>query len=101
MRSPVGDIKTTPAPEPLSIKEPSKYIVHSSWCSYFGPWVGSGFVHSAMNSAIAWDLIVVHEIKWRSNTPSSTANFAIRPDDSLFPRTWPRGYPVGTTTLWA
>jgi hypothetical protein len=55
--SPLGEVRMTPAPKPLSILEPSKFMhqyVESGaggryWCS----------PQSAKKSAMIWDLIVV------------------------------------------
>ena len=47
--SPVGDVRTTPAPSPASILEPSKYITQLEYVPYsLGSWAS---VHSATKSA--------------------------------------------------
>jgi hypothetical protein len=53
--SPCGDIKTTPAPAPWTLFDPSKYIVHTLDKSG-GP-VFCSSSHYAMKSGSTWDLI--------------------------------------------
>src|SRR3954466_13889157 len=63
--SPVGDVKTTPAPSPANILEPSKCMIQFEYVSYsLG---SSASVHSAMKSARTCDLMapwLVGYIKW-------------------------------------
>jgi hypothetical protein len=53
--SPCGDIKTTPAPAPWTLFDPSKYIVHT--LDKFGGPVFCSSSHSAVKSSNTWDLI--------------------------------------------
>jgi hypothetical protein len=56
--SPCGDIRTTPAPAPWILFDPSKYIVHTLDKSG-GP-VFYNSSHSAVKSGKTWDLIAFH-----------------------------------------
>ena len=77
MTSPVGDVKTTPAPGPASILEPSKYITQLEYVSYS---LGSlASVHSATKSAISYDLMARRGLYVMSNERSSIAHLAIWP----------------------
>jgi hypothetical protein len=53
--SPCGDIKTTPAPAPWTLFDPSKYIVQTLDRS--GGHVFCSSNHSAVKSGSTWDLI--------------------------------------------
>ena len=75
--SPVGDVKTTPAPSPANILEPSKYITQLEYVSYsLG---SSASVHSATKSASTWDLMAGRGSYVMSNGMSSMAHLDIRP----------------------
>ena len=77
MTSPVGDVKTTPAPSLASILEPSKYITKLEYDPYsLG---SSAYVHSATKSAGTWDLMARRGLYVMSNGRSSMAHLAIRP----------------------
>jgi hypothetical protein len=70
--SPVELMKSSPAPPPPSLSEPSKYITQcsgrlagpSTWFSH----------HSAIKSTSACDLMAVRGLKSRVRAPSSTAH---------------------------
>jgi hypothetical protein len=48
-------MKSRPAPAPVFISDPSKYMVQSfGWIRAFGNWVST---HSATKSAKTWDLM--------------------------------------------
>ena len=77
MTSPVGDVKKTPAPNPVGILEPSKYMTQLEYVPYS---LGSlASVHSAMKSASTWDLIARRGLYVMLNGRSSMAHLAIRP----------------------
>src|SRR3954465_3567695 len=74
--SPVGDVRTTPAPGPASILEPSKCMIQLEYVSYsLG---SSAFVHSATKSASTCDLMARRGLYVMSNGRSSIAHLAIR-----------------------
>src|SRR3990170_7268198 len=75
--SPVGDVRTTPAPKPASILEPSKCMTQLEYMPYsLG---SSAFVHSATKSASTWDLMAHRGLYVMSNGRSSMAHLVIRP----------------------
>ena len=74
--SPVGDVKTTLAPSPASILEPSKYITQLEYVPYsLG---SSASVHSVMKSASTSDLMARRGLYGMSNGRSYMAQLAIR-----------------------
>ena len=75
--SPVGDVKTTPAPKPASILEPLKCMSQLEYVTYS---LGSkASVHSATKSANTWDLMARRGLYVISNGKSSMAHLAIWP----------------------
>jgi len=80
MRSPIGEIRTTLAPMPTAISDPSKYSVQYSWQ------VGGGgictWVHSAMKSVRTYDLIAVIRMYMMWQPMSLVAHLAMRPEAS-------------------
>ena len=71
------DVKTTSAPNPASILEPSKYMTQLEYVMYS---LGSlASVRSATNSDSTWDLIAQRGLYVMSNGRSSMAHLAIWP----------------------
>ena len=71
------DVKTTPAPSPANILEPSKYITQLEYVLYsLG---SSASVHSATKSANTWDFIARRGLYAISNGKSLIAHLAMRP----------------------
>src|SRR3954468_11064765 len=75
--SPVGDVRTTSAPRPANILEPSKCMIQLEYVLYsLG---SSASVHSATKSAKTCDLIARRGLYVMSNGRSSMAHLAIQP----------------------
>ena len=73
----VGDVRTTPAPRPASILEPSKCMIQLEYAPYsLG---SSASVHSATKSASTCDLMALRGLYVMSNGRSSIAYLANRP----------------------
>jgi hypothetical protein len=73
-------MKSKPAPAPVFISDPSKYMVQSSgWIGAVGNWVS---VHSARKSAKTWDFMAFRGANESVSPMSSTAHFAILPEAS-------------------
>jgi hypothetical protein len=91
-------MKSKPAPAPVFISDPSKYMVQSSGCiGAVGNWVS---IHSARKSAKTWDFMAFRGANESVSPMSSTAHFAILPEAS---RDWmisPRGKDDTTVTGW-
>ena len=69
----MGDVRTTPAPRPASILEPSKCMIQLEYAPYS---LGSlASVHSATKSASTWDLMALRGLYVMSNGRSSMAHF--------------------------
>jgi hypothetical protein len=89
-------MKSKPAPTPVFISDPSKYMVQSSaWIGAVGNWV---LTHSARKSAKTWDFMAFQGANEIVSPMSSTAHFAILPEA---PRHWmisPRGKDDTTVT---
>src|SRR3954466_9128922 len=74
---PLGETKTTPAPAPCCLLDPSKNIVHELDISGGpGVWIS---VHSTRKSGSTWALIVVGCLNCRSRGLSSMFHSATRP----------------------
>src|SRR6185295_11172458 len=96
MCSPRGEMKRRPAPAPVFITDPSKYMVqHSAWICGGGSWV---LVHSALKSARIWDLTALQGAYVRVSPMSSTNHLAILPSASLLRTISPRGKDETTVT---
>src|SRR4051812_7185045 len=74
---PLGEARTTPAPAPCFLLDPSKYIVHELDRSG-GPGVWTS-AHSTRKSGSTWDLIAVGCLNCRSRRLSSMFHSATRP----------------------
>src|SRR3954466_7653701 len=73
----VGDVRTTPAPRPASILEPSKCMIQLEYAPYsLG---SSASVHSATKSVNTCDLMARHGLYIMSNGRNSMDHLAIRP----------------------
>ena len=82
-------MKSKPAPAPVFISDPSKYMVQSSGCiGAVGNWVS---VHSARKSAKTWDFMAFRGANESVSPMSSTAHFAILPEASQDWMISPRG----------
>src|SRR3954463_8814402 len=81
--SPLGEVRTIPAPSPDNILEPSKCICQN-WESGHGGsyWVSA---QSTRKSARAWDLTAVRGSYWMPWVAISMAHFATLPDASRLP----------------
>jgi hypothetical protein len=75
--SPSGDIRTTPAPAPWTLFDPSKYIVHTLDRS--GGHVFCSSSHSAIKSGNTWDLIAFHFSYMMSRGDNSIPHKETRP----------------------
>src|SRR3954471_10115865 len=74
---PLGDTRTTPAPAPCCLLDPSKNIFHEFDRSGDpGVWT---YVHSTRKSGSTWALIAVGCLNCRSREPSSIFHLATRP----------------------
>src|SRR3954471_1213839 len=74
---PLGDTRTTPAPAPCCLFDPSKNIVHEfDRSGGAGVWTS---VHSTRKSGSTWALIVVGCLNCRSRGLSSMFHSATRP----------------------
>ena len=75
--SPVGDVKTVPAPKPTNILEPLKCMTQLEYVSYsLG---SSASIHLEMKSASTWEFMARRDLYIMSNGRSSMAHLAIRP----------------------
>ena len=75
--SPVGEVRTTPAPNLANILEPSKCMIQLEYTPYS---LGSAAsVHSVTKSANTCDLMARRGLYFMSNGRSSMAHLAIRP----------------------
>jgi hypothetical protein len=109
---PFEEVRTTPAPAPWRVNDPSKFMHQYSKVqgllpsdvgaavSSIGSTSGTG-VHSAMKSASAWLLMACRGANRSPNSASSMAHLTVRPIPSLFWRIWRRGYDVTTVILCA
>jgi ABC-type taurine transport system substrate-binding protein len=89
-------MKSRPAPAPVFISDPSKYMVQSSgWIGAVGSWVST---HSAMKSAKTWDLMAFRGANEIVSPMISTAHFAILPEASRHWMISPRGKDDTTVT---
>jgi hypothetical protein len=82
-------MKSRPAPAPVFINDPSKYMVQSSGSiGVVGSWVST---HSATKSAKTWDFMAFQGANEIVSPISSTAHFAILPEASQHWMVSPRG----------
>jgi hypothetical protein len=82
-------MKSRPAPAPIFINDPSKYMVQSSgWIGAVGSWAST---HSATKSAKTWDFMAFRGANEIVLPISSTAHFAILPEASRHWMISPRG----------
>jgi hypothetical protein len=89
-------MKSRPAPAPVFISDPSKYMVQSSgWIGAVGNWVST---HLATKSAKTWDFMAFRGANEIVSPISSTAQFAILPEASQHWMISPRGKDDTTVT---
>jgi hypothetical protein len=89
-------MKSKPAPAPVFISDPSKYMVQSLGCiGALGNWVST---HSARKSAKTWDFMAFRGENESVSPMSSTAHFAILPEASRHWMISPRGKDDTTVT---
>jgi hypothetical protein len=89
-------MKSRPAPVPVFISDPSKYMVQSSgWIEAVGSWVST---HSATKSAKTWDLMAFRGANEIVSPMISTAHFAIQPEGSRHWMIYRRGKDDTTVT---
>jgi hypothetical protein len=82
-------MKSKPAPAPVFISDPSKYMVQSSgWIGAVGNWV---LVHSARKSTKTWDFMAFRGANESVSPMISTVHFAILPEASRLWMISPRG----------
>jgi len=97
--SPFGDMNSTPALPPPSLREPSKYIIQC-----FGRSTGAEIWfshHSARKSTRAYDLMAVFGWNLISKAPSSTAHLDMRLVASRLWSMSANGKSVTTMTLYS
>jgi hypothetical protein len=89
-------MKSRPAPAPVFISDPSKYMVQSSgWIAAVDNWVST---HFARKSANTWDFMAFQGTNESVSPMSSTAHFAILPEASRHWMISPRGKDDTTVT---
>jgi hypothetical protein len=89
-------MKSKPAPAPVFISDPSKYMVQSTaWIGDVGNWVST---HSARKSAKTWDFMAFRGANEIVSPMSSTAHFATLPEASRHWMISPRGKDDTTVT---
>jgi hypothetical protein len=89
-------MKSRPAPAPIFISDPSKYMVQSfGWIGAVGSWVST---HSATKFAKTWDLMAFRGANEIVSPMISTAHFAILPEASWHWMISPRGKDDTTVT---
>jgi hypothetical protein len=89
-------MKSRPAPAPVFISDPSKYMVQSlGWIGAIGNLVST---HSAKKSAKTWDFMAFRGANEIVLPMSSTAHFAILPEASRHWMISPRGKNDTTVT---
>jgi hypothetical protein len=89
-------MESSPAPAPVLINDPLKYIVHNSaWIKVIGNWV---LVHSARKPARIWGLMAFLGANERVSPMSSITNLATLLEASLLWMISPKGKDDTTVT---